>query len=136
MYRICQYSQVAVCVCCRFCLECSDEAVESVDITVSVGLMESTTSPSERQRQSDSESDSDNASFTSSESMGSGGGLFYAKGGLQLGGYDRGLQVVGGGLQLPQLVSSGSGGGTTGQRSGQKFQNRLKLKDIDHAPLE
>ena len=102
---------------CRFSLECSDEEVSSLDVAVSVGVMES----------------DEKGSGSDSNTVGvSGGGRAYTGGGLQLG---AGLNL-GGGLQLGAGVLAGLSGAVYGKKRGGTLKNKLRLKEVDGAPLK
>ena len=100
---------------CRFSLECSDEEVSSLDIAVSVGVMESD--------EEGSGSDSNTVGVAGGGRANTGGGFQF---GLQLGG------AAGLGVPVPGVAIGASGV----EKRGGTLKNKMKLKEIDGAPLK
>ena len=116
MYNYVHVHQYSV-LCLRFNLECSENDVTSVDITVSVGLIECY-----------SECGTDDSGSTVECSVGSGlqlGNLI--SGGLQSGG-------VGGGLQMS--VACKSSEEVNQQIVDKNLKSKIKIEDMDDIPLK
>ena len=112
--------------CCRFSLECSDQEVESLDISVSVGLLESGKEGGGGQNVNSGGRTGlghSNMSFGGGLVTPAGGGGLFGGGGLQLG------QQGSGGLVLNQPDP----GAATRQ---QRLKGELKLEEFDKAQLK